>query len=268
MSVTLWDSHVHSYNSFDGSHSIEQICSQAFKNGMSGITITDHCDVGIYLTDDWQQRLENSISETAFASANWAGKLDVSLGIELGQPIHDKQLSEKIIKSANFDLIIGAIHNLDGMEDFYFIKKDKCSDIKNLLEKYFEEQLEIVKNCDIDVLAHITYAYRYLGRSGSVPPVQAFEEQLRLIFSEIANREIAIELNTSGIYRGDGISLPDLWELKLFHDCGGEYVTLASDAHKAQDVGKGFDKGADLLLQAGFKYYSHFKQRKPVQIKL
>ena len=267
MPTLFWDSHVHSHNSFDGLHSVEAICEQAFSKGLAGITITDHCDLGVHLIEDWSQRVERSVSDTLAAASNWRGRLDVSLGIELGQPLHDMERAQAALGLADFDQIIGAIHNVRNMEDFYYIGSTHPN-VAELLNRYFEEQLELVRGGGIDVLAHLTYAYRYLGRGAPVPSAQSFEETLRLIFKEIANRGMALELNTSGIYRGDGISLPGLWELKLFRSCGGEYVTLGSDAHLASDVGKGFGEGLQLLSQAGFKYYTHFKNRKPIAVKI
>ena len=44
----IFDSHVHSNNSFDATDSIEDICKYAIKKEINGFCITDHLDVNEY----------------------------------------------------------------------------------------------------------------------------------------------------------------------------------------------------------------------------
>lgn len=38
--------------------------------------------------------------------------------------------------------------------------------------------------------------------------------------------------------------------LELYRDCGGELITLGSDAHRPEDVGKGIAQAQELLRQS------------------
>jgi histidinol-phosphatase (PHP family) len=49
---------------------------------------------------------------------------------------------------------------------------------------------------------------------------------------------------------------------------GGEILTIGSDAHKAEDVGKGINEAVMLAKEAGFKFITSFDKRKPIQIKI
>ena len=56
--------------------------------------------------------------------------------------------------------------------------------------------------------------------------------------------------------------------LELFRGCGGELVTLGSDAHRPLDVGKGIAQAQELLRACGWRYFTVYQGRKPQQIKL
>jgi histidinol-phosphatase (PHP family) len=50
--------------------------------------------------------------------------------------------------------------------------------------------------------------------------------------------------------------------LKLYKSLGGETITLGSDAHLAEDIGKGIKEGMELAQTAGFRYIATFTKRK------
>ena len=87
---------------------------------------------------------------------------------------------------------------------------------------------------------------------------------MRAIFQTAAQTGHAIELNTDR-----GRTVED-WKpvLELFRACGGELVTLGSDAHRPQDVGKGIAQAQELLRACGWRYFTVYQGRKPQQIKL
>ena len=56
--------------------------------------------------------------------------------------------------------------------------------------------------------------------------------------------------------------------LELYKSCGGEIVTVGSDAHTPADVGKGIPAACALLSACGFRYVCTYEKRKPVFHKL
>ena len=46
-------------------------------------------------------------------------------------------------------------------------------------------------------------------------------------------------------------------------DCGGEIITLGSDAHQAEQVARTVPLGEELLRRAGFRYITTFASRRP-----
>lgn len=264
----IFDGHTHSRHSFDGSETIEAMCEAAVAAGVRSLTVTDHCDLGVSLLPDWRERLLGSAAEVETARTHFQGQLTLSYGVELGQAIHDMPAAQQVLALADYDVVLGSLHNLYQTEDFYFLQV-KTGEKKALLGRYFEELLQLARTDTFDVLAHITYAYRYMGYGDNIPPVQTFESPLREIFTALAQSGKALELNTSGLYRSPKArAMPDLWELKLFKTCGGELVALGSDAHIAANIGRGIEEGQALLREAGFAYQAVYQARKPVLHKL
>ena len=73
-----------------------------------------------------------------------------------------------------------------------------------------------------------------------------------------------MEINTY-----DGRTVSD-WRpvLELFREVGGELVTVGSDAHTPQGVGKGVQAAYQLLSDVGFRYVTLYEKRQPQPIKL
>ena len=257
----LFDHHTHSHHSFDGSEPIEALAEAAVSRGLHALAVTDHCDLGLQCVPNWEERLSGSMEEISKNRAAFQGKLTLLAGIELGQPLHDLQHAADVLGRFSYDLVIGSLHNLRETEDFYFLQ-DAGADPRMLLDRYFDELLEMTRWGGFDILAHLTYPYRYLGYTDT-PPIACFEEKLREIFTGLAHGGKALELNTSGLVRSPGgRTSPGLWELRLFRECGGEFVTLGSDAHRCAHVGGGIREGLELLRAAGFRYQASFSRRR------
>ena len=95
-----------------------------------------------------------------------------------------------------------------------------------------------------------------------------YGEQFKDLFKLLVYSGRGIELNLSGIARGQGGIMPDESLLRLYRQCGGEIITLGSDAHVAGQVGSVAARGQELLRALGFKYFSYFEERRPQFVKL
>jgi histidinol-phosphatase (PHP family) len=63
-------------------------------------------------------------------------------------------------------------------------------------------------------------------------------------------------------------TIPDTPILRRYRELGGELITTGSDAHCAADAGEGVRRGAELLRELGYKYYTIYKSRKPEFIRI
>lgn len=266
--TNIYDLHTHSDNSFDGNHSCVLLCEGACSKGAKGIAITDHCDIDAE-NYDFRAFSTNQFVEVSRAKKAFEGKLEVFRGLELGQGIFRKEKSLNILNSFNYDFILGSIHNLDNVEDFYYMDylNMEIENIYDLLEQYFKALLELAQWNETDSLAHLTYPLRYItGRDGINVDIKRFYDIIDEIFAVLIKNDKALELNVSGLFNEIKQTLPTPELIKRFHDMGGKYVTVGSDSHYYDKVCSGIKEGYDILLKCGYSKFTIFKNRQPILI--
>ena len=61
---------------------------------------------------------------------------------------------------------------------------------------------------------------------------------------------------------------PWLPVLRDYKDLGGEIITVGSDAHAPEPLGKGLREAYAMMADCGFRYVAVYHQRKPEMIRL
>ena len=263
----IFDSHTHSDNSYDGSHSCVLLCEEAVRCNAMGLAITDHLDI-----DDpnlnVRHLVANQYVHTRKVKSAFNGVIEVLQGIELGQGIYRKEMSEEILKIISYDFVLGAIHNLENMQDFYYLEYDKET-VYDLLDRYFADVLKLVEWDKTDCLAHLTYPLRYIcGRYNIDVDLSRYDEIINTIFETLIKNKKALELNVSSINKYHKDTMPGKEYIKRFKELGGKYVTVGSDAHFYPGVCKNIDVGYDILLESGFDSFTIYRKHEPHLIKI
>ncbi|MDR1021088.1 MAG: histidinol-phosphatase HisJ family protein [Synergistaceae bacterium] len=261
--MAIYDSHVHSKNSFDGHDTVEAICESAIRAGLAAVTFTDHCET--YLGEGACLAVKEALWEDVSRARETFGEaLEISMGLEIGEPHRDMALSRELAGGPEIDFVIGSVHRVRGEDDFYFMDYDR-PDIMDVFRKYYEEILEL-SECDcFDVMGHINYPLRAMSAEQTErTDLGVFDGLLRETLASLAAHGRGIEANSHCMKEGVGGILPSLEIMKMFRDSGGRIVTTGSDAHEASLVGAGIPEAEALLREAGFKEISFFKGRKPI----
>ena len=63
---------------------------------------------------------------------------------------------------------------------------------------------------------------------------------------ELAGKGIALEINTSGLRKGLGRTLPGTDTIGKYADYGGTRITFGSDAHSEAEIGAGFRDAGEM----------------------
>jgi histidinol-phosphatase (PHP family) len=238
------------------------ICEKAIAKGLCGIAITDHvnADAGRAVC---RGVIKNLKSDVTRARREYGDKLEISAGIELGEGHHDLALSREIASDGGLDFIIGSLHRLRGSADYYFFDYDGA-DMDELFAGYYEELMEMARAGCFDVVGHINYQVRYMTASARKRlTLPLYYDELRKILRAVAGAGRGIEINTSGLWRGLGFTLPSLDVVKMFREEGGEIVTTGSDAHQLGFVGEGMGGAVDCAKSAGFGRFAFYSKRTP-----
>lgn len=268
--ANLFDSHTHSEHSPDGNHPVLALCQQAAENGLVGLAITDHLECNDFENDNYRQRIRRSVDNIHTAQIQLGSQIQISCGVELGQPLQNTAAALEILTSYDFDFVLGSLHALAGKPDFYYWDfDDPAIDIRQSLVDYYTQQIELARWGRFDVMGHITYPIRYIqGRSGIPVNLGEYGDLIDTLLRTLIEAGRGIEVNTSGLRQELGTTLPDLPLLRRYRELGGEIITTGSDAHYTQHIGSGLGRGMELLEAAGFRYFAYFKERRPQMLKL
>lgn len=280
----LIDCHTHTYFSPDSDAEPEKMIERAIELGLEAYAITDHCECNRWFgidyynaepnehdTYDFGKSFDRSLEYITELKERYADKINLICGVELGQATHDFEIADKAVKDKRLDLIIGSMHELPNLPDFCFInyKSYLRRDIYRMLDDYFLEILKLCKWGKFDVLGHLTYNLRYIdGEYGMKVDLSKYDNIIEECFKILIQNSKGLELNTSGLRQKYGKPFPEYRFIKMYHDLGGEIITLGSDAHRVEDLGKGITECVGIVKRAGFKYLAYFKKHKPEFIKI
>ena len=264
----LADTHIHSHFSHDSDSKMADICRAAKEKKIGVVCITDHADVKPH--SDLQEMAQNrqevyrEIRETACEG------VELLVGIELAcggfYPDHSifDRAAQTLLAVGQYDCVIGSVHSVGATStarnDYAAMSK---MELVAYLDRYFDAALAMLEYGKPDVLAHLTYPLRYInGKFGKELDWRLLEPKIRLVLQTVIQNGIALEINTSCLGTEYDQLLPNEEILKLYLQMGGKLLTLGSDAHKAEKLGKGFGQTVQLLKSLGVTELQYVKKRK------
>ena len=259
------DYHTHSQLSPDSDAPLAQMAQAAVDAGLDELCVTDHCDLLSLQGEpvdhyDWPP----AVAQYQEVVPQFAPKLTLKLGLELGMAHLNPAASADIVSLPELDFVLGSIHNLSpekGGTDFYYVPYPDSAACYGALDDYFTSMAAMAATPYYDVLAHIIYPLRYMDVTVSL---ERYYDRIRAILRTAVENGRGMEVNT---YRGRTIAE---WEpiLALYRECGGEILTVGSDAHVPGGVGKGIREALELIAHCGFRYVCTYDKHKPVFHKL
>lgn len=265
----LWDTHMHTHFSGDCDAAPADMAQAAMNAGLKGICFTDHLDIDYpgfphrFLID-----FPAYFQELSALQADFSGRLPVRIGLELGLQPHLAQELPVLASSHPFDFIIGSSH-ITHQQDPYNPEFYHGRTEDEAYREYFESILENLAVFDcFDVYGHIDYVVRYGPNRNTYYTYEKFSDVLDEILRTLIVKGKGIEINTGGFKYGLGHPNPTESILKRYHALGGEIITIGADAHLPEHVAYYFHLIPEILKNAGFSYYTVFKNRKPEFLKL
>lgn len=271
MYYNLYDSHTHTDNSPDANHSAMMLCESALDHGLSGISITDHCDMQDFDVDNYAMRIRQSCFETLKAKSVFGNSLTICSGIEMGQPLEAPEKANALLDSYDFDFILCSLHALTGQQDFYFnyYANHSVKQLDIIFDAYLRLLIKTIKWGRFDSLAHLTYPLRYMfNKNGETVDLHNHMDGIDEVLTTLIHNGKALEINTSGLRNALGDTQPPAFIIKRYRELGGELITFGSDAHLRSDVGAGLDTAMSYASNAGFRYFAFYIKRHPQMYKI
>lgn len=228
---------------------IERYVETAARRGVDEIAFTEHVYYFRQTAEIWdlpylQERCVCDLDE--YCDAVLAAKRDglpVKLGVEVDYVGERQERLAELLEPYPFDLMLGSVHWLDGlavdMEPGIWAQLS----VEEVWARYFAALAELAASRYVDVLAHPDLA-KILDRRPADPSNYY-----------PALDGVALEISTAGLHKHVSELYPDPALLR------GSPITLASDAHVPENVGRDFDQAIELARQAGYETVTVFENR-------
>ena len=195
-------------------------------------------------------------------------RLEVGFGIEVDyQPDMFGAIVDYLSRH-DFDVVLLSVHRAAG-RPLHLRKKWRRASATEMTAAYQTTLLEAtaqLRRCSergerpFDVIAHLDLFARYQLRFwGQVVPMDAVAIDEAL--GHLVESEVVPEANTSGVRQGLGRPLPETSVLGRYRELGGRYVSVGSDAHRAEHVGADIEQTAHDLADAGLMGEAVYRNR-------
>ena len=273
------DMHMHTWFSTDSEACPCDMADEAVRKGLKTICFTDHFD-----KDDLEWGEEGIFDVDAYfvemqkLQEEYAGKLNIRIGIELGLRTYLKDYYEELTKKYPFDFVIGSVHNVPCKKDVEgnILYTDPAAEKlftdrtdKEAYRLMMETTLENVRTSDcFQTLGHLDYVVRYGKSREKEYSYTDYADIIDEILKLLIEKEKGLEVNSAGLKYGLPFAHPHPDVLKRYRELGGEIITIGADAHKPEHIAYDFAKAEEILKSCGFKYYTEFKERKPIFLTL
>lgn len=244
---------------------MEEVCLKAIEKNIKEICFTEHFSLNPAAPTYGHINFDKYLHEIRDCREKFAEQLVIKAGIEICEPHLLKEKYQETLNPLELDFILGSVHNINNQKLRKYLE---INDKDAVYRGYFTELYEMVCVADIDVLAHLDLMKRYASAQFGNYYFPHFKEILAAILKKAIDRNIGIEINTSGMRGKLNESLPSMDVLDLYKDLGGEILTIGSDSHFVDSVGSHMSEAVELARQCGFNYIFKYEKRTPIAIKI
>lgn len=191
-------------------------------------------------------------------------EIQIKLGVEADYIPGNEFYIKDILKKYPFDYVIGSVHYIGkwAFDHPEKLKEWDKKDVDLVYKEYFELLRKSARTGLFDIIGHSDLVKKFGHR-----PSTGLSKGLNDTAQVFKEYDVAVEINTSGLRKPVKEIYPSLEILSMYQEYDVPIV-FGSDAHAPGDVGRDFDKAISLAIQAGYKEFVTFGNRKKVAYKL
>lgn len=259
--------HTHSQFS-DGSNPPEDYVIEAINQKFKGLGFSEHSPLPFDNTFALKhENVSDYISVVRSLKEKYKEKLSIWCSMEADYVPGMSESLEQLKLQNNLDYIIGSVHlvrkNLLD-DDLWFIDGPFLEiydqgieaiyegDAKKAVTAYWHQVNNMIEGENFDVIGHLDKIKMHNKGRWFDENSDWYTNLVNETISLIAERDILVEVNTRGIYKGRSESLfPGNKILKQLKDRNIRIV-LSSDAHKPNELSLYFNEALNTLQQIGF----------------
>ena len=257
----MFDSHMHTPLCQHAFGEPEQYAERAIQQGLQGIIFTCHSPMP---RGFWphvrmsEHEFEEYVSIVDRCRKEFAGRLDVRLGMESDYFPGFEDWIKKLHDSAEFHHCLGSVH----WQSPEYGGKFNVHDETAFRRSYWQNLAASAETGLFDTLAHPDLIKNYRANDWWF---EDWQDDIAAALDRIAKTGVAMELNTSGLHKIYTEMNPGPQMLRLMSERNIP-VVIGSDSHHPRRVGESFVRALECLRDAGYQSVSRFDARKRVDI--
>jgi HisJ family histidinol phosphate phosphatase len=206
----------------------------------------------------------------------FAGRIQVRCGVELewlGTGLGMQWNRAKLFQAHGVDFVVSSIHfapngiPYDGSAEDTRLLIEERGGVEPFWAAYFDELIEMVDASwqMISVVGHLDLPKLFAPLPACLTDLDAAGDEtarrLSTLLEMIAERNLALDVNLSGIRKGVGI-YPHPEILRRARALGIP-VAIGGDTHNPDDLGRDYAAGLEAVRKAGYRYYVSFSRGIP-----
>jgi len=257
----LIDHHTHTRYCGHAVGEMQQYVDAALSRGLAGIGFSVHLpaetpiDEKVNVTFD---EMEIIIERASQLRNEYEGRIRVLLGGEADYYPEQEDRIAQMIRRYPLDYVIGSVHCVgDWMVDHpAHIDRFELHGVDRAYRDYFDMALRAIGCGLFDIIGHLDVIKKFGHR-----PTGKWDDLAEQVALAIGSAGLCVDVNTAGADKpvGEIYPSPDLLTRCARHGAG---VTIGSDAHAPDEVGRYFDEAVDLVKRCGFTSIMQFQGRR------
>ena len=267
----MFDYHMHTSFSADSQEPIEAYLSVMKERGIEGFCVTEHMAVNFH-RGDWMVVLDAYVPKIHQLQAQgWPVQLGIEADVSCAEA--DVDVLTQQLSRYPLDFVLASshsYHDLDPYIEAFFLEEDPVERCR----AYLQDLLHCLKRIDPKLfsgLAHLDYLAKGFGAKYLPDGVFRYEyapEEMDALMTYAIENGKCIEINTSSPQSLRGADAPALTWLRRYRQLGGQFVTIGSDAHRADRFGENIRLAQELAKEAGIDYVATYSAMEPILHKI
>lgn len=271
----LPDLHIHTPYCQHAKGTMEETVLRAVEMGMPEIGFTGHmpyppgfvepapdCVIPGHLFPDY-------LKEVRLMQSKYRNRIRICLAVEIDYFDCYETWTGEQVQNQPYDYIIGSMHIIDGValdyeENVLKVDLDTFGGVDGLWERYYQTMEKLVRSSLCQIIGHFD-----LPKKFSITQTRKdFSEHIADLLELIRDHNLVIEINTGGRDRSFPKEFyPSISILELARDKNVD-ITLGSDAHAPEDVGRYFPEATALVKSLGWKWVTIFRNKEKDYLKI
>jgi len=254
------DYHIHTMLCNHAGKPMEAYVKRAIGIGLQEICFLDHLTMSENGKDQSMSIREVGLYFQAIQRLKYRyrDRIKIRAGLEVDfNPAYMEQVRE-VIGSFSFDVIGSSVHFIHEKNIVSYREREtgrSGADFHNFCLLYIEKMNRMLDYNYFDVVCHLDVVKKF----NELLP-DHMDEKFNEILSKISYKNLTLELNTSGYDHPVADAYPGLALLKKCRAKGIE-ITLSSDAHHPDSVGRHFNRALSDLSSSGYNRLAGFYRR-------